>query len=213
MEKEIKIKSEKLAYWYFRLNGFLTIPNFVVHPDYGREQRTDVDILGVRFPYRSELLENPMIDDEVFTQITDKPYIVIAEVKSRTCNLNGPWTRKEAKNMHRVLRAIGAFTRDIIDEAARKLYEEGVYENGLYYLSLFCVGSGINRELQARKYKNVPQKTWDGILKFIHNRFENYKEQKSAHGQWDPVGRQLWNSFRKYKDENDFIVKIKPLIL
>jgi hypothetical protein len=79
MEKEIKIKSEKLTYWYFRLNGFLTIPNFVVHPDRGREQGTDVDILGVRFPYRAELLENPMSDDEVFTT-KDKPYIVIAEV-------------------------------------------------------------------------------------------------------------------------------------
>jgi hypothetical protein len=53
-----EISSEKLAYWYLRLNGFLTITNFIVHPDFGRSQRTDVDILGCRFPYRQELLEN-----------------------------------------------------------------------------------------------------------------------------------------------------------
>ncbi len=47
------IKYEQLGYWYLRLNGFLTIPNFVVHPDVGHNQETDVDILGVRFPLQS----------------------------------------------------------------------------------------------------------------------------------------------------------------
>src|SRR2546426_644182 len=42
----------------FRLNGFLTIRNFVIHPERGNDQRTDVDILGVRFPHRSELFPN-----------------------------------------------------------------------------------------------------------------------------------------------------------
>ena len=27
------VSSEALGYWFLRLNGFLTIPNFVVHPD------------------------------------------------------------------------------------------------------------------------------------------------------------------------------------
>jgi len=30
------VDSEKLAYWYLRLNGFLSIPNFIVHRDTGR---------------------------------------------------------------------------------------------------------------------------------------------------------------------------------
>jgi hypothetical protein len=55
----VGIKTEKLVYWYLRLNGFLTIENFVVHPDQSREQRTDVDIIGVRFPFRAELLKKP----------------------------------------------------------------------------------------------------------------------------------------------------------
>ena len=54
------IHPEKLAYWYLRLNGFLTIPNFVVHPDNGSNQKTDIDILGVRFPYRAENLNRQM---------------------------------------------------------------------------------------------------------------------------------------------------------
>ncbi len=49
---------EKIAYWFFRLNGFLTIENFVVHPELisdGTSQRTDADILAVRFPYEKNL--------------------------------------------------------------------------------------------------------------------------------------------------------------
>jgi hypothetical protein len=47
---------EQLAYWYFRLNGFVTTVTFGVHPEEGSEQRTDVDVLGVRSPHRAELL-------------------------------------------------------------------------------------------------------------------------------------------------------------
>lgn len=63
-----RFSPEKVAYWYFRLNGFLQIENFVVHPSSRGGQRTDADLLAVRFPYRAErLIDNPndiMIDDE-----------------------------------------------------------------------------------------------------------------------------------------------------
>ena len=32
---------EKVAYWYFRLNGFLQIESFLVHPERRGGQRTD----------------------------------------------------------------------------------------------------------------------------------------------------------------------------
>jgi len=33
-DQTLRIDPEDLAYWYFRLNGFLAIKNFVVHPDF-----------------------------------------------------------------------------------------------------------------------------------------------------------------------------------
>ena len=39
------VTPEALAYWYFRLNGFLTTANFVIHDEGGAGQRTDADIL------------------------------------------------------------------------------------------------------------------------------------------------------------------------
>jgi len=40
----IPIEAEKLAGWYFRLNGCLTIPNFNIHEDAGIGQRREIDI-------------------------------------------------------------------------------------------------------------------------------------------------------------------------
>jgi hypothetical protein len=62
-EGQTNLPTEKVAYWFFRLNGCMTIENFVVHPDFGGSQRTDADILGIRLPYRSEgLRDSPMPD-------------------------------------------------------------------------------------------------------------------------------------------------------
>src|SRR5258708_7807056 len=96
----LRIRAEQLGYWYLRLNGFLTITNFIVHPDQGRNQETDVDLLAVRFPYRAELRR--MEDDEFFTRIRDKAYIAFTEVKASLCTLNGPWTNRDRQNMQRV---------------------------------------------------------------------------------------------------------------
>ena len=76
--------AEDLGYWYFRLNGFLAIPNFVVHPDEGVNQRTDVDVIGVRFPHRSEFVGEPLQDHDEITRLDQhKPVLVFAEVKKR----------------------------------------------------------------------------------------------------------------------------------
>src|SRR6476661_7318065 len=92
---------EKVAYWYFRLNGFLQIENFVVHPGRRGAQRTDADLLAVRFPYRAErLFDDPndvMADDEHLLALShDQIDVLIVEVKTnQPCTLNGPWTRQE----------------------------------------------------------------------------------------------------------------------
>ncbi len=50
VQGEIGMKAEMLANWYFRLNGFLTSQNYILHDR--RSQRTEIDILGVRFQHK-----------------------------------------------------------------------------------------------------------------------------------------------------------------
>jgi hypothetical protein len=64
---------EEIAYWYFRLNGFLTIPSFVLYPVQRGPQRTDADLLGVRFPHRGEFADTS----------GDKEFKLIAELHHR----------------------------------------------------------------------------------------------------------------------------------
>ena len=50
---------DAVAEWFLRLNGFFTVVNFVIHPIEPNEaslQRTDADVVGVRFPYRQEIV-------------------------------------------------------------------------------------------------------------------------------------------------------------
>ena len=187
----MEITAEQLAYWYLRLNGFLTIQNFIVHPDTGSEQRTDADILGVRFPHRAELRPNPMADDELFTNFKDRPYIIIAEVTRSKCKLNGPWTEPEKENLQRVLRAIGAFPEKSIETAAKAIYTSGAFTNKAYHLTLACFGEAINPKI-SKNFPAVSQILWDKVLTFIYNRFKTYRDQKASHGQWAEAGRNLW---------------------
>ena len=203
------IDSEQLAYWYLRLNGFLTIPNFVVHPDSGKNQETDVDVLGVRLPFRAENISRPMRDADLFTRKRDKTYLIIAEVKSGLCLLNGPWTKPERQNMQRVLMAVGAFTKAETEIVAKALYEVGKYTNQLYHVSLACLGRDRNDEI-SQKYPDVPQILWNEVLTFIHQRFSEYRKTKISHPQWDQDGRNLWNQYAAHpRDAIQFASSIR----
>ena len=88
------LNPEKVAYWYLRLNGFLQIEDFYVHPGGKGGARTDADLLAVRFPYRAErLYDDPneiMEDDDKRLALTTSYIdVVIAEVKTGLCALNG----------------------------------------------------------------------------------------------------------------------------
>lgn len=61
----LQVTPEDFAYWYLRLNGFLNIRNFIVHPESnGEGVGTDADILGVRFAHRRELQRCPFEDEQ-----------------------------------------------------------------------------------------------------------------------------------------------------
>lgn len=178
---------ERLAYWYFRLNGFLTTENFIVHPDEGRNQMTDADLLAVRFMHRAENLLSPMQDDPRVVECPFFNNIIIAEIKTGRCALNGPWTDPTKKNMERVLRAIGCVNDQGVQQAASCLYENGLWQNGTVSVRLFAVGEGKSQLVISE----TQQLTWSEIIQFLIERFREYKRQKSSVGQWTADGKKL----------------------
>lgn len=180
---------ERLAYWYFRLNGFLTTENFIVHPDEGRNQGTDADLLAVRFMHRAENLVSPKQDDPRVADCSSFPNIIIAEIKTGRCALNGPWTDPERMNMERVLRAIGCVDEQGVQQAASCLYENGLWQNETVSVRLFAVGE----EKAQLVIPESQQLTWIEIIQFLIDRFTSYRRQKSSVGQWTSDGKKLQN--------------------
>jgi hypothetical protein len=212
-DKKIKIKSENLAYWYFRLNGFLTIQNFVVHPNSGSAQRTECDIISARFPYRKELPENknPMQDDERLILKPDKIRIILAEVKAGKCKINPAWINTNKNNMQQIFSAIGAFDQETLVSVSNELYQHGYYEDINFVVSLCCIGKQVNEKYFDR-FLNVPQLTWESIISFIYDRFYKYEKYKNQHQQWDQTGQNLYKHyehFQKSYDREEFLATIE----
>lgn len=194
---------ERLAYWYLRLNGFLTIENFIVHDEGGGAQHTDVDLMAFRFPNRREALgaygdeAKWMADDERFTAKAI-PFAAFVEVTTGQCKLNGPWTDPAKANMPRALRALGVLaTERKVKRASEALYKAGSFVADEIELVLVSIGERHNPELQTHSPK-VMQIVWSEITGFIFDRFTAFERMKRGHPQWDLDGHLLWHMFQEH---------------
>lgn len=209
----MNIKAEHLAFWFLRLNGFLTIPNFVVHPEGPDEhgaysQRTDVDVLGVRFPFRAENRERAMPDYPFFTNERSRPLVVFSEVKTGQCRLNGPWTSPESQNIQKVLCAGGFRPIACIDAIANALYDKGVWEDANIVIRIICFGDRHNSGLK-RRHPDVEQLFWHlDVLPFIYQRFKDYHLEKRMHQQWDGDIKELFRVAQISNDKNQFVQSV-----
>ena len=198
---------ERLVYWYLRINGFLQLENFVIHPDFGTQQRTEADILAVRFKHRQELQINPMRDDPVISECPILCNVIVAEVKRGQCALNGPWTNRGDENMHRILMAIGCFDESVIKKAADALYEKAQYQNDFVTCRLFAFGDR-HGELSI---PGIPQVFFNDVLQFIHSRFREYSRQKSSVSNWPKDGQILKQLVDAYRDLSRFKQEVRRL--
>lgn len=206
--KELDIKAEKLAYWFFRLNGCFTFENFVVHPDECGSQRTDADIVALRFLHRQELRtsDRPMEDNPLFQSQEKYASVFFVEVKKNECDLNGPWRDPKKKNLQRVLNAMGLVHENNVEAASAQLYENYRFnQDNIISIRFAMVGKTHS---SRRDWKDIPQLTWDEILRWMHSRYVDYVVQKADHKQWDGVGTDLYKlATDTYKDNADEFVK------
>ena len=105
------VSSEALGYWFLRLNGFLTIPNFVVHPDTGSQQFALGKIRDfIRGSAPCFILKGsagsgktPLIGKLIRElDAAQFPYTLLAPM-GRAARILGSKTRVEASTIHRVI--------------------------------------------------------------------------------------------------------------
>ena len=188
------MKPDALALWYFRLNGVFSIGNFVLHPVLRGSACTDADVVGVRFPFRAEFPSGDGGDDAWFERQRTKACAVLAEVKTSTCAINGPWSDPARKIINKVLNDLGWYEASELQTAASTLYQCGFYDGPTLQCSLFCVGNSRSSAV-AQRYPCVPQRTWADVIALIYSRFDRHFDRKSDHNQWDEPGQVIWRVF------------------
>jgi hypothetical protein len=184
---DLRSTPERLAYWYFRLNGFMTTENFLIHPETREHYGTEADIFATRFRHRRENIDRPMTDDPRVCDCPTFANIIVAEVKRGLCELNGPWTNRSSQNMTRVLKAIGCVDDDDVELAAESLYESSRWSNNdTATVRLFAVGERTNGELSPDL-----QIVWPSVIEFCIDRFTQYRRLKAPNRQWSEDGKHL----------------------
>jgi hypothetical protein len=209
-------RAENIANWYFRLNGFLSIPGFIVHLDcpqahvpadgYPRHARTEADFMGVRFPYSKEKVGGHLMEDDAeLTKLApSKTLFILVEVNTSQCRMNGPWTNRHAKNMQRVIRRLGFADERKIEDIAIAMYDKARWEDGDFVLQYICVGGRKDPEL-SQKFQDLVQVDWKDIAHFLLRRFQEFPEKlpdKYVHDQWPDLGRQYAKWFTQKRNVN-----------
>ncbi len=207
-------RAEAVAQWYLRLNGFMSISGYVIHIDQAEPhttrngdqviQRTEADIVAVRFPFSTEVIAGRIMEDDSWiiqsssSANHEKVLFVLAEVKSSECRLNGPWTNKNSRNMQRLIRRMGfAHSPDEIDKIADSIYRLGRWKGEHSILQYVCFGSQKSPQI-CDSHPQVVQITWADVGRFLERRHASFPEKMPGGGiqkQWPYFGKKFANWF------------------
>lgn len=195
-------KYERFAAAYLRLNGYFTVPNFIVHAADDPQRvsgghvgnYTEVDILGVRMPYSREVSGSLVIknDPNLISTTGNAIDVVILEVKSgKRTTPNCPWHPRE--NVHQaipyIVQFVGLHPVAEIQNVATTLAAKYIYKDERARLRYVVMAEAANEHYQA---KGVTFITFDEAIRFIVEiRGQCWIDANigvsSLHHQWDEL--------------------------
>ncbi|MEW8963482.1 hypothetical protein [Paraclostridium dentum] len=174
--------AEELTYWYFRLNGFFLLENYVLHNVGEGQQRgtADADLLAIRFPYVSEEIggQSKDWDKEKFStwgfDIEKDDLALIIEVKS------GKELKKDEieksfspKRIETALCRFGIFPHEDVPRIHENLLEQKYVKESSWIIAKVAV-------TEDKKEGNWLNITLKEINDFIVKRIETYLYDKHA---------------------------------
>lgn len=220
-------KYERSVTSYLRLNGYFTVPNFIVHAadDPGRIMAdhvgnyTETDIIGVRMPYSREMTGRLHIaNHELLIDGPDgKIDVVVAEVKSGKDNRPNPvWRGANAKRAAcYIARFVGLHGDDETHVVGDALATTFRYENDRSRFRYIVFAVGPNAHYQK---KGVSYITFEQAISFIVQvRGQSWIDSNigvaSSHHQWDELLVDILSVANKLKEpEQDRIQEIKSML-
>ncbi len=217
-------KYERFVASYLRLNGYFTVPNFIVHaPDRTVNEfvgnYTETDIIGIRMPHSKEIAgeliivnHSPLIDN-----IDGKIDVVIAEAKSGNKNTpNTVWIGpKKEEIANYIIRFIGIHKEDEILTIGQVLSTSFQYEDDRCRIRYIICANEENPHYQKM---GVTYITFDNMIEFIVDIRGKCWIKKdlgiaSIHHQWDDLLIDLFSIANKHdKTSQERIAEIKLLL-
>jgi hypothetical protein len=176
---------ESLAYWYFRLNGFLPLTNFVLHrPDFPHRHNADCDLLAVRFPFVFEEIggQRDDWDNARFAEWKldhfSRTVCVIAEIKTGQydeADVNRAFDRRRVLYG---LRRLGVLDSPECDEVCHRLSREGVVNHREFSFAKVLVANSATRRGRFGNTSPYCQIELDDAVDFIRSRMNRYRGDK-----------------------------------
>ena len=166
---------ELLATWYLRFNGYFTIQDFTVHPDFRKQGGgTDADILAVRFPHSEEYQRRFKFERDKDLIRPDRTDFLICEVKTGRCDINqNTWRNADRENVEYAIRWMGfESNNNRVKELASRLYTNGgcdIPEENKY-VRFICFGSEENPDLK-KQLPDAQQIFHTQVIAYLRNRF------------------------------------------
>jgi hypothetical protein len=192
--------------WYLRLNGYFTVPSFVIHAgdDLTRIKgdvignRTEVDTIALRLPYsREESGTRFPLDCQLIAGVDGRFDVIFAEAKSGTSDSpNKIWRNKDHPSVEYLLRFLGWHQEhDEIATAAKVLAEQYTYEESNLRMRYIVFAERVNA---AWSKKGVKYITFDDCIKFIaEERGQCWANsgigRRSMHDQWNPMLKRVFD--------------------
>jgi hypothetical protein len=190
---------------YLRLNGYFIVNNFILHDQHGG-QKTEVDLIGVRFSNQVEIIEDSegklrvLENDLKLVRNDDFVDVVIAEVKKGEADINGPFKKEEV--LEYILNWSGCLDDGERVEAIKclKRKEDFRTSDGRVRVRFVCFG-----EPSRIRCKQI---TLLDALKFTRERFKKYGDYKTHSDQWTGVMKYVYTFARSAISDKDLLMKI-----
>ncbi|MDD2587081.1 MAG: hypothetical protein PHT79_07650 [Syntrophomonadaceae bacterium] len=171
----MKNYGEELAYWYFRLNGFFPLTNFVTHKSQKRDKASNVDVLAIRFPYVYENIGGKQEDwDSKLSSldIQTKVVGVICEVKTR---FEGSVDKLfKGENLQQSVERLGFVEKTEAYEIAKQLETKKEVNKGEMKIAKILLS---DREIENEHFYSI---SINSIIRFIKARISKYPNYKNS---------------------------------
>jgi hypothetical protein len=172
---------EELVYWYFRLNGFIPMADFVLH-DENKRIGSDCDLVAVRFPHVYETIGGQLKDwDRNLLKMLgyDGERILASFIQVKAGEGDGGRIGEInayfEKHLVYLVNRLGCWPADEAEEIADRFVGRAVLEHGNYVLSKVTILRTLRPRRTPPQYIEVGL---DTVIQFIMNRMRGYAADK-----------------------------------